>query len=221
MSVLSVANLHFNSTGSERIELIDGNVKVTTTGNFIVNGKEPGATVIISNTSPSSPDAGDMWWNSNTAELLIYYTDNDSSQWVTASPGTPGPQGPDGPIGPTGPAGPYSPKSLTISYPVANDQFTLIYTPIALTVANVITTTLSGNIAWANSSVTANLYYGTDRSSGTLILQNFVTGNTKVANSNTNFSSASIPANNFIWLQLRTVVNTPLEYHMTMVFQSS
>lgn len=35
MSVLQVANLHFNSVGSERIELIAGNVKVFTAGGFI------------------------------------------------------------------------------------------------------------------------------------------------------------------------------------------
>jgi hypothetical protein len=37
MSVLQVANLHFNSVGSERIELIAGNVKVFTAGSFQVN----------------------------------------------------------------------------------------------------------------------------------------------------------------------------------------
>lgn len=37
MSVLQVANIHFNSTGSERLELIGGNVKIYTAGNLYIN----------------------------------------------------------------------------------------------------------------------------------------------------------------------------------------
>jgi hypothetical protein len=42
--------------------------------------------------------AGDMWFNSDTADLFVFYTDNDSDQWVNLS-NTPGPQGPQGPPG--------------------------------------------------------------------------------------------------------------------------
>ena len=41
---------------------------------------------------------GDLWFNSDEAQLYMWYTDNDSSQWVNIS-GTPGPQGPAGPAG--------------------------------------------------------------------------------------------------------------------------
>ena len=46
-----------------------------------------GANVTISDTIPAgSPTAGDLWWESDTGRLKVYYTDVDSSQWVDASP---------------------------------------------------------------------------------------------------------------------------------------
>jgi len=45
-----------------------------------------GSSVIISGTAPSSPSAGDLWWDSDIGTLFIYYNDGDSSQWVEASP---------------------------------------------------------------------------------------------------------------------------------------
>ena len=47
----------------------------------------PGAGVVnISDTIPSSPVAGDLWWESDKGRLKVYYEDADSSQWVDASP---------------------------------------------------------------------------------------------------------------------------------------
>jgi hypothetical protein len=39
----------------------------------------------ISTTAPVSPSAGDLWWNSESGQLKIYYTDVDGSQWVDAA----------------------------------------------------------------------------------------------------------------------------------------
>jgi hypothetical protein len=44
------------------------------------------ATVAIGTTAPSSPSAGDMWYNSNIGRTFIYYNDGDSSQWVDSAP---------------------------------------------------------------------------------------------------------------------------------------
>ena len=41
----------------------------------------------ISTTAPVSPSAGDLWWNSESGQLKIYYTDVDGSQWVDAAAG--------------------------------------------------------------------------------------------------------------------------------------
>jgi len=50
-----------------------------------------GASVTISDTAPSSPSAGNLWWDSVGGEMYIWYTDPNSSQWVpvTNLPGSP------------------------------------------------------------------------------------------------------------------------------------
>ena len=45
-----------------------------------------GGGVTISDTSPSSPSAGDQWFNSSDLKMYIYYADGSSSQWVQSSP---------------------------------------------------------------------------------------------------------------------------------------
>ena len=56
-----------------------------------------GLNVTTSDTAPTSPSAGDFWWNSTSNKLYIYYTDANSSQWVQATtPGADGAAGADG-----------------------------------------------------------------------------------------------------------------------------
>ena len=50
-----------------------------------------GATVAISTTPPTSPDAGSLWFNPNTARTFVYYDESivgvgTSAAWVDASP---------------------------------------------------------------------------------------------------------------------------------------
>ncbi len=84
----SAGYLRFNSSTTE-FEGYNG----TTWGS--IGGS--GASVTISDTAPSSPTAGDMWLDSTTGSLYVYFTDADSSQWI----GTVGPSGPTGPAGTT------------------------------------------------------------------------------------------------------------------------
>lgn len=44
-----------------------------------------GGSVTVSATAPSSPSAGDLWWSTTNSKLYIYYTDVDTSQWVSVS----------------------------------------------------------------------------------------------------------------------------------------
>jgi hypothetical protein len=39
----------------------------------------------ISDTPPASPVSGQLWWQSSTGILWLYYTDIDSSQWIAIS----------------------------------------------------------------------------------------------------------------------------------------
>lgn len=41
-----------------------------------------GASVTVSDTPPGSPIAGNLWWESDTGNLYIYYNDGNTSQWV-------------------------------------------------------------------------------------------------------------------------------------------
>ena len=45
-----------------------------------------GGGVEVSDTAPASPSEGDLWWDSTSGTLKIYYDDGDSQQWVDASP---------------------------------------------------------------------------------------------------------------------------------------
>ena len=55
-------------------------------------GGAAGSSVTISDTPPISPSAGNMWFDSSSANLRIYYTDQDGSQWVDANSGVSSPQ---------------------------------------------------------------------------------------------------------------------------------
>ena len=41
-----------------------------------------GASLTVQDGAPSSPSAGDLWFESDTGNTLVYYTDANTSQWV-------------------------------------------------------------------------------------------------------------------------------------------
>ena len=45
-----------------------------------------GTNVIISLLPPDSANDGQLWWNSESGQLFVYYTDGTSNQWVSAVP---------------------------------------------------------------------------------------------------------------------------------------
>jgi hypothetical protein len=49
-------------------------------------GGGSGASVSIGATAPAGPYVGDLWYNSDYGRLFIYYSDEDSQQWVDAAP---------------------------------------------------------------------------------------------------------------------------------------
>ena len=44
-------------------------------------------TVTISDDAPTGANNGDLWWESDTGRLKVYYNDGDSAQWVDANAG--------------------------------------------------------------------------------------------------------------------------------------
>ena len=49
-------------------------------------GGAAGASVTTSDAAPGSPTDGDLWWDSTTGILKIFYQDGDSAQWTDATP---------------------------------------------------------------------------------------------------------------------------------------
>ena len=47
-----------------------------------------GASVTISDTAPGSASNGDLWWESDTFDLYVYYQDGSSNQWVSITNNT-------------------------------------------------------------------------------------------------------------------------------------
>ena len=52
---------------------------------WAAGGGGGGASVTISDTPPAAT-AGDLWWESDSGRLKIYYQDVDSAQWVDVNP---------------------------------------------------------------------------------------------------------------------------------------
>ena len=80
------------STGADDDILITAGNNITidlvTANGFRINSTSSssgGISVTTDDTPPSSPSDGDLWWDSNSGRLNIYYQDADSSQWVDAT----------------------------------------------------------------------------------------------------------------------------------------
>lgn len=117
------------------------------------------------------------------------------------------------PRGNTGAAGP---KSLTISYPTASEDLTILYTDVEHIVSR-ISSVLLGT---GGSTVDFTIRYASDRSAtGTEVITGGITcSSTTVANNETTFDSATIPANNFIWLETSSITGSVQEFHISLTF---
>jgi hypothetical protein len=76
------------------------------TGSYGYTGSS--VTIIVTTIAPVSPFDGQLWWDSSTGQLKIWYNDGTHSQWVDANSaalGYTGSQGYDGSLGYTGSAG--------------------------------------------------------------------------------------------------------------------
>ena len=61
--------------------------------------------VTISDTPPTGARNGELWWESDSGDLFVYYVDADSAQWVLANAGGRGDTGEKGTKGDIGPQG--------------------------------------------------------------------------------------------------------------------
>lgn len=115
--------------------------------------------IYVNDSPPSSAVTGDLWWDSFTGSLRVYYSDADSAQWVEASTAT-GPKGADsivpGPTGPAGIAGPTGPTGAAAPQNIPNNSKTTAYTLTIDDVGELINST-AGNI-----TIPANVFSAGD-----------------------------------------------------------
>ena len=45
-----------------------------------------GASVTVSETAPSSPAEGDLWFDPSVLKTFVYYSDGSANQWVQSNP---------------------------------------------------------------------------------------------------------------------------------------
>ena len=50
------------------------------------SGGGGGASVTVSETAPSSPSVGDLWFDPSVLKTFVYYNDGTANQWVQNNP---------------------------------------------------------------------------------------------------------------------------------------
>lgn len=98
-------------------------------------------------------------------------------------------------------------KSVLLPSPTTSDTVIVFhYTSAALTVSSITAVMPNGS---ATPSVTYKIRYGSSLASGTAVVTaGSTTTSTTTGNTVTTFDSASIPDNNFIWLEITAVSGT-------------
>lgn len=120
--------------------------------------------------------------------------------------------------GDRGATGAMAPKSITITNPTASEKVLMFFTPVSITLTEI------RAVIIGTTSVDFRVNYGTDPSgAGTNTTTNAITcstttGATTGGGSTTTFSSATVPANNFVWLTTSALSGTPTQLHVSLIF---
>ena len=122
--------ISLTSTGADGTKGQKGEVGVTGSAGA------DGGTVDISETAPTSPDTGDIWFDPSVLHSYIYYNDDDSNQWISlTSTGADGSTGAAGAKGQKGEAGVDAFSETTGNVTMAAGSTYILDTSTAITVA--------------------------------------------------------------------------------------
>lgn len=162
------------------------------------------ATVSVGTTTTGAPGTSASVTNSGTSSAAVFN--------FTV------PRGDTGATGATGPQGPMGPKTAYVQSPTTLDtDIVLFYTTQALTLSKIMATLPNGT---ATPSLTFNVRYSADQSLvGTAVTTSAITvTSTTTGLATTSFSSASIPAGSFVWLEITAVSGTVPALAVTLEF---
>ena len=104
--------------------------------------------------------------------------------------------------------------SVTLIDPVATDDGTLFFTPVAITVTDV-RSHITGT-----TNVVFNIQHASTRTGTGLnvFTSNITLTSTAGQSNNTGFNDATIPANSWVWVEIASVSGTPSRFHATVVY---
>ena len=119
-----------------------------------ISGFSSGANVSVSGNAPSSPSAGDLWFDDDALVLYVYYADGTSNQWVQTNPSSVDPSGFDGAFSSLS----GKPTTLTgygITDAAQSNSPTLTGTPVAPTASSGTNTTQLATTAFVQQEVSS------------------------------------------------------------------
>jgi len=171
--------------------------------------------ILYSLTAPSNPTGGTIWYDMTTGKSYFYYDTQNGAHWVLFSDPTvsDGDTGYTGSVGYTGSRGSTSPRNLSIVNPTTNDEKTVLYTSDAITLSSVRSVVVGSN----TPSVTYTIKYATSRAAAGTTVCSETVGNTTTGSSPV-IQNASIPAGNYVWVELSNVSGTVTEFATNLIF---
>ena len=119
-----------------------------------ISGFSSGANVSVSGNAPSSPSAGDLWFDDDALVLYVYYADGTSNQWVQTNPSSVDPSGFDGAFSSLS----GKPTTLTgygITDAAQSNSPTLTGTPVAPTASSGTNTTQIATTAFVQQEISS------------------------------------------------------------------
>lgn len=171
--------------------------------------------VSYSETAPSSPSNGQIWFNTQNGKSYIRYDNAGNAHWILFSDPTvtDGDRGYTGSVGYVGSRGTISPRSWSF-YDPANLSFaeqTLFFTDTALEVSDIKGVLVGG------TDVTYTVRHGTNRSDTGTVVATSTASSTSTGTTAT-ISAASIPANSWLWIEIGTVNGIVDEFSVNIIF---
>lgn len=88
LSALDVITNTPSGNGSLTYSSSNGSFTFTPADATQGGGGGGGASITMSDSQPSSPSNGDLWFNTTALRLYVYYTDGTSNQWIQTNPST-------------------------------------------------------------------------------------------------------------------------------------